>query len=146
MVQAISVIVTHRTDDMSCLPSIATKHSPVKEKPHQEPRLMLRLNPVPASSGAVASAPEQAAANSPSRAAGAGAADAVMGPLGDPSVQEGVGSPGDSKPDSSRSGDVLFMSVHEYHHVTLQSRGLALFCCWFQCCIAMLSTAAGVSC
>ena len=112
LLQAISVIVTHCTDDMSRLPSqIATTNVPVEQKP-QEARLKLRLNPAPAAApGAVANGPAEGASSGPSTS-GAAAADVVMqqedavptaGAVG-PSVLEGVGSPGSDKAGPGRAG------------------------------------------
>lgn len=112
LLQAISVIVTHRTDDMSRLPSqIATANAPVEQKP-QEARLKLRLNPAPAAApGAAANGPAEGTSSDPSNS-GAATADVVMqqedavptaGAAG-PSVLEGTGSPGGDEAGPGRAG------------------------------------------
>lgn len=109
LLQAISVIVTHRTDDMSRLPAqIATTNAPVQQKP-QEARLKLRLNPPPATRAA-GNSPAEAIANG-ADASGTDGCDISMHEATDvvaaadaAAVQEGVGSPGSDKAPPSRAG------------------------------------------
>lgn len=119
VLQAISVIVTHRTDDMSRLPSqIATTNAPAKQKP-QEARLKLRLAPVPASKAA--NGPAEGTADGPC-ASGQGQEpddvamkepdDVVAAADAAAAVQEGVGSPGDRKSPTGKAGWVSLLWCH----------------------------------